>query len=67
MPAVVHVEFEKMTAIQYSTGAVMMIAAIIVIIKIKSRSGNNFAYTLMGFTLLMGLGTNGLALTYTIR
>ena len=45
----------------------MILVAIKVILKVKSRSQNTFAYTLMSLTVLMGVAYVGEALTDIFR
>lgn len=52
---------------QLICGFVVVVIAILVILKIHSKSKNKFAYTLSSFALLMGSSSIGLALTEAFR
>ena len=43
----------------FVSGVVMIIIATVVIFQIKNNSKNNFAYTLMGMTVLLGIANVG--------
>ncbi len=52
---------------QLICGFVVIVTAILVILKIHSKSKNKFAYTLSSFSLLMGSSSIGLAFTEAFR
>ena len=55
MPIVFHPLFPDEDLSNLVTGAVMIISASVVIHRIYNKSKNDFAYTLMGLTLVQGV------------
>ncbi len=66
MNIVFHIDLPAKDISEFISGLIIIILAAVVICKIKSGSQNTFAYSLMSFSLLLGLGLFGIALVESI-
>ena len=59
-------EYPVLVGIQLFCGAAMIIAATVVICKVRMTTKNTFAYTLLTFTVLFGVSLIGRGLSQSI-